>query len=198
MVFSFLLITSIIAQDKEPLFAKAKLFTGGSIGINFGNGLFSLGGVPHFGISLNKYVDVAATVNYNYVSQRDEFSTYKVRQSIYGPGAYVRVFPFRTIFAQAQYEYNFIKYREIYGRGFPDIITKLKTQSFLVGGGYCSGRDDEDRVPFYYISILFDVADNIYSPYKDNFNRILPTIRAGFHIPLFQGDAYKRKQQDED
>jgi hypothetical protein len=195
---SLVFVSTIFAQDKEPFFAKEKLFTGGSVGVNFGAGTFSLGAVPHFGISLNKYVDIAVTGNYNYVSQRDQFSTYKVRQSIYGPGAYVRLFPFKSFFAQGQYEYNIIRYKEIYGRGFPDEITKFKTQSFLVGGGYCNGRDGEDKVLYYYVSILFDVADNVFSPYKDRFNRTLPIIRAGFHVPLFQGGSGGKKRSRDD
>ncbi len=185
-----------IAQDKESFFTKEKLFTGGSVNVNLWDGTFSLGLVPHFGISLNKYIDIAVTGNYNYTSQRDQFSTYKVRQTIMGPGAFVRLYPFQSVFVQGQYEYNFIKYREIYGRGFPDIVTKLKIQSFLVGGGYCNGRQD-GREPFYYVSILFDLADNVFSPYKDQFNRIQPVIRAGFNIPLFQG-RYDKKRQNED
>ncbi len=201
-VFVFLFVSLAlsgytIAQDKEPFFAKEKLFTGGSVGVNFGNGTFSLGLVPHFGISITKFLDIAVTGNYNYISQRDQFSTYKVRQTIMGPGAFVRLYPFQSGFLQGQYEYNFIKYREIYGRGFPDIVTKLKTQSFLVGGGYCNGRQD-GREPFYYVSILFDLADNVFSPYKDQFNRIQPVIRAGFNIPLFQGGSNKKRQTEDD
>jgi hypothetical protein len=173
-------------EEKEPFFKKEKLFTGGSVGVNFGSGTFSLGLVPHFGMSLNNFIDVAISANYNYVSQRDEFSTFKIRQSILGPGALIRIFPIKSIFAQAQYEYNFIKYKEIYGGGFPDRITKLKAQSYLIGGGYCSGRENSGQ-PFYYVSVLFDVSKDINSPYKDNLNRSNPVIRAGFHIPLFQG-----------
>jgi hypothetical protein len=182
--------TTIFAQykdeDKEPFFKKEKLFTGGSVSVGFATGQFSFALLPHFGFSVNKYVDVAISGNYNYISQRDEFSTLKVRQSILGPSAFIRVFPFRSVFAQAQYEYNFIKYKEIYGGGFPDQVAKVRVQSYLVGGGYCSGRGDTGE-PFYYVSILFDLSDDIYSPYKDIQNRNNPIIRAGFHIPLFQG-----------
>ncbi|HSN60937.1 MAG TPA: hypothetical protein VLR49_08380, partial [Ferruginibacter sp.] len=58
--------------------------------------------------------------------------------------------------------------------------------SMLVGGGFASGRDADNK-SFYYISILWDVAKSPNSPYKDNLNRAIPVIRAGYNIALFQG-----------
>lgn len=195
LLISYLLITSFsplcyaqadeVLEDK-PYFRKENLFTGGSVGVAFGQGTFSLGLGPFFGYSLNKYVDVGLALNYNYVSQRDQFSTYKVRQSIIGPGAFTRIYPVKFLFATAQYEYNFIKFKEIPGAGFPNIITKYNVASTLVGGGYCTGREN-DGSPFFYLSILIDVGNNILSPYKDQFNRAQPIFRTGIHYPLFQG-----------
>jgi hypothetical protein len=99
----------------------------------------------------------------------------------------VRLFPINGLFAQAQYEYNFLKQKVIYGvPGFPDEVTKFKSQSTLIGGGYCSGREGVGST-YYFVSILFDVSKNINSPYTDNFGRALPIIRAGMNFALFQG-----------
>jgi hypothetical protein len=185
-------------DEKKPFFRKENLFTGGSVGANFGQGSFSLGLGPYFGYSINKYIDIAASLNYNYVSVRDPLSVYKIRQSILGPGAFVRLYPVKFLFAHAQYEYNFIKYREIPGRGFPDIITKYNVQSYLVGGGYATGRDVPGQ-KFFFLSILFDVANNKFSPYKDALNRPQAVFRTGMHIPLFQGKdggGYKKSRDD--
>ena len=179
-------------EEKKSFFKKENLFTGGSVGVGFGQGTFSLGLGPYFGYSLNKYIDVAASFNYNYVSQRDPNSTLKVRQSILGPGAFVRLFPINGLFAQAQYEYNFVQLKAIYGvPGYPNQIEKYKVQSTLIGGGYASGRDGVGS-PYYFFSVLFDVANNELSPYRDNFGRKNPIIRTGVNIPLFQGKSRGR------
>ena len=197
-ILSFIIVTTIFIsstnaqknsddEESKSFFKKENLFTGGSVGVGFGNGTFSLGLGPYFGYSLNKYIDVAASFNYNYVSQRDPNSSLKVRQSILGPGAFVRLFPIRGLFAQAQYEYNFIQLKAIYGvPGYPNQVEKYKVQSTLIGGGYASGRDGVGST-YYFFSILFDVANNELSPYRDNFGRKNPIIRTGVNIPLFQG-----------
>jgi hypothetical protein len=58
-------------NENKSFFKKENLFTGGTLTANFGQGIFTMGLGPYFGYSLNKYVDVAASLNYNYVSQRD-------------------------------------------------------------------------------------------------------------------------------
>ncbi len=181
-------------EVKKPFLKKENLFVGGSVGLGFGTGQFSLGVGPYFGYSINKYVDVALSLNYNYISQRYENTQYKVRQSIIGPGAFVRIYPIKFLFAQAGYEKNFIKFREIYGSGFPDVITKYNVESFLVGAGYASDRENKGD-GFFYISLLFDVANSLYSPYKDQYGRVNPIIRTGIHFPLFQNAKHKESKR---
>jgi len=189
---------SVFAQEEEKTdeekkggFKKENLFTGGTVNLSFGNQVTALGLSPFFGYSINRFVDVAATVGINYISQRD-IAFYnandKLRQTIYGPGAFVRVFPLKSLFAQAQYEFNFIKYKYIpaSGTGQPSETTKLDAQSFLVGAGYAGGRNAENK-SYYYISVLWDIAKSENSPYTDNLNRAVPIIRAGYNIALFQG-----------
>jgi hypothetical protein len=184
--------------EKKPFFSKDKLFTGGSVGAGFGSGSFSLGLGPYFGMSLNKYVDVAATINYNYISQRDPNSTFKARQSIIGPGAFVRLYPVKFIFLQAQYEYNFVKLRGIYGvPNYPDDIIKYNVQSYLIGAGYASGREDEGQ-PFFFFSVLVDLSKDPNSPYVDQFARKNAILRTGINIPLFQGRGSSRRRNREE
>ena len=178
----------VVEEVKKGGLKKENIFVGGNVGLGFGSGNFSLGLGPYFGYSINKYVDVALGVNYNYISQRDYYTTLKQRQSILGPSAFVRLYPVKFLFAQAQYEYNFIKYKNIYGNGIPDDVRNLRVPSFLIGPGFASGRGAESK-SFYYISVLFDVIKNINSPYTDNLGRITPIIRAGFNVALFQGDG---------
>lgn len=195
-VITFLLASIIpaFAQEEEKNkdeeathgFQKSKLFTGGSVTAGFSNGTTNLGIVPHFGYSFTKWLDLAASVGYSYVSQRDlQYYGDKARQTVAGPGAFVRIFPVHFLFAQAQYEYNFIKVKYIPGNNLPNETYKTSAPSFLVGGGYSNGKKDGNT--YYYLSVLFDIAKNPNSPYLDELQRVLPIFRAGFNIALFQG-----------
>lgn len=169
-------------------FKKENLFVGGNVALGLGSGNFSVGVGPYIGYSINKYIDAAVGLNYSYLSQRDYYTTQKNRQSVIGPSAFVRLYPVKFLFAHAQYEYNFIKYKQIYGNGIPDNVYKINVPSFLIGPGFASGRDAYSK-SFYYISVLFDVLKNKNSPYTDNLGRVTPIFRAGYHVALFQGDG---------
>lgn len=189
-----LMVTGAVAQkekkeEKKTKFKMDNLFTGGSVTASFFNGTTLLGVSPYFGYSLNKYLDVAASINFNYTSQRDnlEYGD-KARQTVFGPGAFVRIYPVSFIFAQAQYEHNFIRIKYIpatNGTYLPS-INHADANSFLVGGGYTSGRSEGENT-FYYLSILWDIAGSPQSPYVDGLGRSFPIIRAGYNIGLFQG-----------
>lgn len=184
--------TALFAQEDEGAkkgFKKENLFTGGNLTLQFGNYVTTLGISPYFGYSLNKYIDVAASLNFNYTSQRDYFIVDdKLRQTVYGPGAFVRIFPVKFLFAQAQYEFNFLQQKYIPGENNPGPSEKYRSDahSLLVGAGYAGGREDGSN-SFYYLSVMWDIGKNELSPYKDNQNRAVPIIRAGYNIGLFQG-----------
>jgi hypothetical protein len=190
--------TNLFAQDEEDdddkggWFKKENLFTGGTVNVGFGNQITTLGIAPYFGYSINRFVDVAMNLQFNYVSQRD-YTVFgdKVRQKVFGPGAFVRLFPVQPVFLQAQYEFNLIRIKYIpaangggiqYNEKF-----KFDAHSLLVGIGYAGGRNFPEEKSFYYFSIMWDVGKSENSPYKDNLNRAVPIIRAGYNIALFQG-----------
>ena len=176
-------------MEKKGGLKKENLFTGGNLTASFFNGTTVLGVSPYFGYSINRFVDVAVSMNFNYTSQRDyiEYGD-KVRQTVYGPGAFVRLFPVHFLFAQTQYEHNFIRLKYIPANGsflLPS-TTNIDANSLLVGGGYTSGRRDGGNT-FFYLSIMWDVARVAESPYVDGLGRNFPVIRAGYNIGLFQG-----------
>lgn len=185
----------VLAQEKtdetadEPrrkTFKKENLFTGGSVNASFFNGTTSFGINPHFGYSINKFVDVALSMNVSYISQRDnQFNGDKLRQNVLGPGAFVRIFPVKFLFAQAQYEHSFIRYKYIYpsGSAQPSEKQRFEANSLLVGAGYTNGREGGNN--FYYVSVLFDVLRQPNSPYTDNNNRVIPVFKVGYNIGLF-------------
>ncbi len=191
-----LAITVSFAQDDEEVkeektgFKKENLFTGGSISLSFFNNTFLVGGSPVFGYSLTRWVDAGLVVNYNYTSYRD-VSYYgandKLRQSVYGGGSFLRIYPVRFLFVQAQAEHNFIKQKYIPAGGAASSTENHEANSFLIGGGYTTSRHAESGQPFFYVAVLFDIAKNQYSPYTDAYNRAIPIVRAGVQVPLFQG-----------
>lgn len=186
------LFSSANAQKDEdvPFFTLENIFTGGTVNLQFGNKTTALGIGPYLGYSFNKYIDFAVSPSFNYVSVRDyAYVGDKVRQFTYGPGAFVRLFPLRFLFAQAQYEFNFLNTRYIPFGGTSADIEKYKydSHSLLIGGGIANGKDFPNSKSYYYFSILWDVGKSQYSPYKDNLRRSVPVIRAGYNIALFQG-----------
>jgi hypothetical protein len=187
---------NLFAQDEESVgfFKKENLFTGGTVNGGFGNTFTNLGIGPYIGYSFNKYIDFAVNPSVNYTSQRDVggIPGARLRQTLYGPGAFVRLFPAKFLFAHAQYEYNLIRYHYLPAIGSPYLEEKIKfdAHSFLIGGGISNGKDFPNQKSYYYFSVLWDVAKSPNSPYKDrqyNLNRAVPIIRAGYNIALFQG-----------
>lgn len=181
------------AQSKENSesgkgFQKDKLFTGGSVNVNFSSGTTMLGITPQLGYSLTNWADAGINFNLNYISQRDnnEYGD-KLRQTTYGPGAFVRLFPVNFIFGTAQYEYNTIrqKYIPATNGSYQPYVQRVNSGSLLVGGGYAGGRQRGSNT-YYYLSVMWDVAGDPNSPYVDGLGRSTPVIRAGYNIGLFQ------------
>ncbi len=183
------------AQDendsKNHGFKKENFFTGGSLIASFYSGGSVLGLSPTFGYSINKIIDAGVTANFTYTGER-AYSGDKYRQYVYGPGAFARIYPIKMLFVQGLYEHNFIAqtYKPAYNG--PVEKYKLQSNSFLVGGGYCNGREGVGDV-FFYLSIMVDVIKDINSPYvevlQDGSLRAQPIFRAGIQVPLFQGDG---------
>ncbi|MEJ7589431.1 MAG: hypothetical protein WKI04_17900 [Ferruginibacter sp.] len=192
-VVLFSLSLFVAAQDEQEErtggFKKENLFTGGNVNASFFNGTTALGVSPYFGYSITNWLDAAVSLNFNYISQRDVY-TYddKVRQTVLGPGAFVRIFPVKFLFAQALFEHNFLTQKYIPAPNSGSLRDKVKTDvnSLLLGVGYASGREQYNKT-FYFISLSFDVLKLANSPYVDNLQRGIPIINAGFNIALFQG-----------
>jgi hypothetical protein len=195
-LFLLTLAGSISAQgskeekdEEKKGFKKENLFTGGSINLAFYSNTFAAGGSPVFGYSLTNWLDAGVVVNYNYTSYRDYqgYLNDKLHQTNYGGGAFLRIYPVRFIFLQAQEEHNFLKEKYMPAGGGLSTINKYQSNSTLIGGGYTTGRYGRGGAPFYYLSVLFDVSGDANSPYTDSYGRSIPIIRGGIQVPLFQG-----------
>ncbi|MBL7697409.1 MAG: hypothetical protein JNK79_04605 [Chitinophagaceae bacterium] len=182
--------SAALAQDKEEApggFRKDKLFTGGSISLGLGNNTFQVGASPVFGYSIARWLDAGIIANYNYTSYRDVVAfNDKLRYTTYGGGAFTRIYPIRFLFAHVQFEHNFIKQKYI-PRDAANETHNVDANSLLLGAGIATERYPDDGRPFFYLSILFDVLDNDNSPYVRSDGSLLPILRAGIQVPLFQG-----------
>lgn len=185
----------LLAQDEEPEekkgFKKENLFTGGSVSFGFGSAYgsssFSIGASPVFGYNITKWLDAGIAVNYNYQSIRGYYvDGDRLRQNQYGGGTFVKIYPVRFLFAQAQLEHNFVDYKYTPGDGSGKTTQNFQTNSVLVGAGY-AGRDPIEKRVFFYLSILFDVSGVKNTPYTNAAGNAIPIITGGIQIPLFQG-----------
>lgn len=195
LILVALIISSVcMAQEEEDKevrkgFKKENLFTGGNLSLGLSGNTFQAGIIPMFGYNLTGWIDIGLAVNYNYTSYRDvNYPTNdKIRQHIYGGGAFLKIYPVRFLFLTVQPEHNWISQKYIFDNGSnPQKIT-VESNSVLVGGGYTTGRDKDVKNPFFYVSILVDIGGHDFSPYTDVNNNIIPIVRAGMQIPLFQG-----------
>jgi len=175
-------------DGEEKGFKKEKLFTGGSVAAGFSNYSTVLGIAPQFGYSLTRWADAGVILNFNYSSQRD-YIDYgdKLRQTVYGPGAFVRLFPVNFLFASAQYEFNMIHLNYIPAANgtYSPSKNNVSASSLLLGAGYAGGRQPGSNT-YYYFSVSWDILGDKNSPYIDGLGRSNPIIRAGYNIGLFQ------------
>lgn len=92
-------IVVVSAQDEEEKggLKKENLFVGGSVTLSFFNGQTILGGNPFFGYKIADWVDAGLVFNYIYSGARDyQFYNDKIRQNVYGGGAFCVCTPFRS------------------------------------------------------------------------------------------------------
>ena len=199
----FVLIASVISihtkaqeqEEKEKVPFKQNLFTGGTISLAFYNNTFLIGGSPVLGYSITNWADLGIVINYNYTVYRDYYVfDDRLKQNNFGAGPFVKLYPLRFLFVQAQYEYNFLKLKYIPpNNNGPEQKDELEAPSFLIGGGYTTGRMGRGGGPHYYLAILFDVLHEPGSPYTDAYGRTIPIIRGGVQIPLFQGGGRNQR-----
>ena len=187
------------SQDEKKGFEKERLFTGGSVTLSFFNGQTLLGANPMLGYTLADWIDAGIAVNFLYNGSRDYFQyDDKIRQFVYGPGVFTRLYPVKFLFVQGQFEHNFstLKYTPAPGSSYQAEKQTDGANSLLLGAGLAQGREPGSNT-FFYISLLFDVLKNKNSPYvnvsynPDNPSAqrvdMVPIIRAGVNIGLFQG-----------
>ncbi|MCG8582055.1 MAG: hypothetical protein MI866_19170 [Bacteroidales bacterium] len=147
-----------IAQDatsEEKVPFKDKLFTGGNIGLSFGN-YTNLIISPVIGARLNPKVYAGLGIEYQYTKDKryDPALTYNQ----YGG----------RLFAQYNIRPTLFAHGEFAGYSMERYTTLLKKERNFVpfiyfGGGY---RQMISERSFFSVQVLFDVLQHKYSPYK--------------------------------
>lgn len=205
MILVYVLVLSCLPSFSQPEereevksgFKKENLFTGGSVTVSFFNRQTVLGANPIFGYKIASFLDAGLSFNVQYATAKDNYAfNDKIKQTTLGPGVFMRIYPVNMLFLQGQFEQNFIKQKYIYPGGSPVETQKESVSSLLIGGGLAQGRE-KGGTTFYYISVLFDVLKNRNSPYtrvsvnpsnpSETRVDIVPIIKAGINIGLFQG-----------
>ena len=196
----FLLVGSLFQLSAQETPAKKSttdkqdwreyLFTGGTLSLGLYGNTFLVGTNPVVGYSVTNWLDAGVVINYNYTSYKNYnfIANNKLRQTIYGGGTFVKIYPVRFIFLQAQVEENKISQKLISPSGYTEKLSK-NLGSTLIGGGYTSGRFSRLSGAFYYLSVLFDVSKNYYSPYADGYGKAIPIFRAGLQFPLYRSKS---------
>ena len=128
------------------------------------------------GYSINNILDAGIAFNFTYVTQRSQQSNYSLRYTAIGGGPFIRLWPARMLFIGSQFEYNSIGISE----KLNGVVSKLQSAtapSLLLGVGYGNRVVGQSQ---FYTSIMIDALKDPNSPYRDQYNRILPVFRTGF------------------
>ena len=178
VIFGSLFSLSMFAQEEEEKkggWKKDHLFIGTGLNLGFSNG-FIIGLNPEIGYSINNIIDAGIATNFTYVTQRSQFDNNSVRYLAIGAGPFVRIWPLRSIFIGGQYEYNRISISQKINGTITD-KTSANASSLLVGAGYGTRIVGQSQ---FYTSIMIDALNDVNSPYRDQFGRVLPVFRTGF------------------
>lgn len=189
-----LFILSCLVLSSAALFAQQEeeekggwkpdhLFIGSGLNLGFSNG-FIIGLNPEIGYSINRFIDAGIATNLTYVTQRSQVANTSGRYLALGAGPFVRIWPARMIFVGGQFEYNAITYKEV-TNGATVYKEKANAGSLLVGLGYGTRVIGQSQ---FYTSIMIDALNDINSPYRDQFGRVLPVFRTGFLFYLGRGN----------
>jgi len=187
LVFSAAFAQREDEQPRSHSFKQENIFIGGSLALGYGGGSggsnFVVGINPEIGYTITEWLDAGLAFNCIYNSYRyTDYYDYKQTAFNYGGGMFLRIYPINQIFIQAQPEYNWIDYKVTTPNGpYPPYKAKVSAFSFIAGIGY------GQRVVGHmnsFVLLGIDLANNKNSPYRDNYNNIIPVIRGGLNFYL--------------
>jgi len=161
---------SLFAQISSPENTKKtdnRFFTGGGIGLQFGN-LTLVDISPLIGYKLTEKWTIGLAGTYKYYRYREYH--YDVKTDIYGGGVFTRYHFTDYLFGHLEFEYLSIEWYDFFLNK-----NRIWIESVFVGGGY---RQLIGGNSWSYIMLLYNLNETPYSPYRN------PIIRAGFTVGL--------------
>ena len=179
--------TSKKKESKPKGFDASRLILGGGAGFGFG-GYTSLSISPIVGYRITDNFSAGIGVGYQYTKIKNFYqyenpltfevkSLHYVASALY-PSVWSRYILFRNFFAHAEFEYNFLRFRDYQFIGSTGEMkpynTKINVPCLLVGGGLRAPIGGRASI---VVLGLYDVLQKQYSPYKDRID-----VRFGFNI----------------
>jgi hypothetical protein len=191
--YIFLSLLLMIASwcFSQSKFKREQLFVGSGLNLGFFNG-FIIGLNPEVGYSFNRIIDAGVSINFNYITQNSPSLPLTYRQTVYGGGPFLRIWPMDRFFLGGQYEFNTIAFSEKSGGSVGNKIS-YNASSLLVGGGFGSRLIGQSQ---FYTSLMIDMGGDRKSPYVDQFNRQQLVFRTGFTFYFKQKKAPRRSYRD--
>jgi hypothetical protein len=168
-IFYFFILSSATVYAQPPQAGETfwdRVYFGGNIGLQFGSQtLVDIN--PLAGYRLTERLSLGLSVTYLYYSYNDPYSNYNYSSNIYGGSIFTNYFIFENIFAHIEGE---VLNMEV-PNNFLHRMVRDNIFGFYVGGGYRQPLGDRSSMN---ILILYNLNEDIYSPYQN------PIIRIGF------------------
>lgn len=158
------------SEQKDEFKMQKRLYIGGNLGFGISSYSTSLMIAPIVGYRLTPSVDIGGRFNYTYYHYNDDPLKYSTNN--YGLAGFARyyLFFFNDLFIHAEYEA--LNYEQVYVNTVlweVDSKERIWVSSLFVGGGY---RQWIGQNSFIGITVLWNLLDNINSPYSNPIFRI--------------------------
>ncbi|MGB5943581.1 MAG: hypothetical protein WBG71_11930 [Leeuwenhoekiella sp.] len=139
------------------------LIYGGNLGMNFGNGFFSVTVAPSALYRFNKYIASGPSIIYSYVKQSD-FKT-----SMYGGSWITLVDPLNFLQLSAELEQLRVNVNSTFVN---DRDSKFWNTALFLGGGLRSGLRNGNVVVGLRYNVLFNSGNRVYAEAYQPFVRV--------------------------
>ncbi|NNE55390.1 MAG: hypothetical protein HKN32_05180 [Flavobacteriales bacterium] len=169
LLFFTILLCSLQGLTQEKTAFKDKLYFGGDVTLSVSSTVTIIGASPLVGYRITDKWSAGVGLSYYYFSTR--IGTFSNSSSIYGGNVFSRLLITDNLFAQS--EFHVVNTEAVIYDPSTDTasIERLNVPMWYVGGGY---RQPLGANAFASVTILYDLIDDINSPYQN------PIFRGGF------------------
>ena len=165
-------------QKKVKSFDPSKLVFGGGLGLTFGN-YTDIFISPTIGYRFTDNFSAGVGLGYRYQKEKDYYYVgFDYEASIITPSVWARHIIWDNVFVYSEFQENYARIKEYKVDNVTgNIISDYKSISvpcLLIGGGYRWKVTDNSSL---FVSVLYDVLQQEYSPYKNTLD-----VRFGFNV----------------